>query len=450
MQTIIIRISLILCALILLSLTGTAYASPGLTVKGTLLESDVSPGEIITHDIEISLSADKQPVNIKLEVKSFGQNPDGTCNPLNPDQDINAYSACSYITLDKYTFRLNPGESQIVKASIHVPAEASDGGKYAVIQVSNQPDDTKLLGVAVAINIPILLTLKNDSQVHTGSIESVNIGQIVNHKPIEIYADYINTGNQHYKIKGIMHIKDNSGNVLDMLYSNAGINSILPVQLRRIKFSFIPAENLPPGSYTIEAIVLSEENQILAEKETTLDITEFYEPPVPAAHVIIKPFSAVIIQTVDEQIKIGFPAGSVTAEAYVSLTLLSKDQLPEAPKSYKLGETCFRIDGLTGLLVKDATLAVYYTEADLYQAGGDASRLRLARWDEATNQWILLDTKINAKTMTLTADTNYLSTLAVMANESVSNNGIITTIVIGIVVFVSIPTVILITRKLRH
>ena len=190
MQKYILKIAFILCTLILLLLPGTAYAGPGLTVKGTLLEADVSPDEIITHAIEISLSADKQPVNIKLEVKGFGQNPDGTCNPLNPDQDINAYSARSYITLDKYTFRLNPGETHLVRASICIPTEIAECGKYAVIQVSNQPEDTKSMGVVVAINIPILLTLKNSEQIHTGSIESINSGQIVNHKPIEIYTEY--------------------------------------------------------------------------------------------------------------------------------------------------------------------------------------------------------------------------------------------------------------------
>ncbi|MCX6011903.1 MAG: hypothetical protein NTV30_00525, partial [Chloroflexi bacterium] len=330
MQRSIIRIALILCSLVSWLIPGTASASPGLTVNGALFEADVSPGENITHDIKISLSDDKKPVTINLEVGGFGQNPDGTCNPVEANKDIFAYSACSFITLDTYTLRLNSGETRHVKASIRIPSDVSDGGKYAVIRLSNQSDDKKQLSVALSINIPILLTLSNSTPVHTGQVESINISKILNHKPIELYTDYKNTGNHHYKIRGIMYIKDNSDKVLATLYSSAGVTSILPEQLRRIKFSFIPTNSLPLGNYRVESVVISEDNQILAQKEIALDITETYQPPVPIASIVVKPTSEATIKTSDEQISVTFPAGSVTADAGISLTLYSKEQLPEA------------------------------------------------------------------------------------------------------------------------
>jgi hypothetical protein len=57
---------------------------------------------------------------------------------------------------------------------------------------------------------------------------------------------------------------------------------------------------------------------------------------------------------------------------------------------------------------------VKYTAADLDKAGGDASRLRLARWDEAQSRWSVLKTKVDKEAMTLTTNTNQLSIWAVM------------------------------------
>jgi hypothetical protein len=90
------------------------------------------------------------------------------------------------------------------------------------------------------------------------------------------------------------------------------------------------------------------------------------------------------------------------------------EQLPPQPTGFDLATTCFRIDGLTGLLAKEATVTVEYTAADLDKVGSDASRLRLARWDEAQSQWSVLKTKVDKEAMTLTTNTNQLSIWAVM------------------------------------
>ncbi|MCX6012702.1 MAG: hypothetical protein NTV30_04710, partial [Chloroflexi bacterium] len=112
--------------------------------------------------------------------------------------------------------------------------------------------------------------------------------------------------------------------------------------------------------------------------------------------------------------------------------------------------TCFRIDGLTGLLTKEAKLTVKYTSYDLEQAGGNLSKLRLARWDEIANKWTVIDTIINEQSMTLTVQTNHFSLWSVMIDESAIDNGLIFSIVVCVSIFISIPAIILLVRKLRH
>ena len=91
------------------------------------------------------------------------------------------------------------------------------------------------------------------------------------------------------------------------------------------------------------------------------------------------------------------------------------EQLPAPPAGSKLGTTCFRVDGLTGLLLKEAKITVRYSSVDLDRAGGEASRLQLARWDEASNKWVVFQTTVDKDSMTLTTTSNQFSLWAVMA-----------------------------------
>ena len=106
------------------------------------------------------------------------------------------------------------------------------------------------------------------------------------------------------------------------------------------------------------------------------------------------------------------------SQAEISIVNYPQEQLPGSPADFKLATTCFRIDGLTGLLDKEATVMVRYTPADLEIAECDDSRLRLARRDEAQNQWSVLETEIDKTATTLTTSTNHLSLWAVMVATS--------------------------------
>jgi hypothetical protein len=121
-----------------------------------------------------------------------------------------------------------------------------------------------------------------------------------------------------------------------------------------------------------------------------------------------------VLETKNKEISISFPKGAVTGQVEVSLRSYPLEQIPAPPAGFNPATTCFRIDGLTGLLAKEATVTVKYTAADLDKAGGDASRLRLARWDEAGSQWSVLKMGVDKKALALTTSTNRLSIWAVM------------------------------------
>jgi hypothetical protein len=106
----------------------------------------------------------------------------------------------------------------------------------------------------------------------------------------------------------------------------------------------------------------------------------------------------------------------VLSDVSVTLKPVSKDKLPAAPPGATLGATCFRIDGPTMLLSKDATVQVKYSNADLEAAGSDVSKLAIARYDDSDNKWTILPTTLDKNALTLSATTNWFSIWAVMVS----------------------------------
>lgn len=140
------------------------------------------------------------------------------------------------------------------------------------------------------------------------------------------------------------------------------------------------------------------------------------------------------------------------SDVSVTVKPFSKDKLPPALQDAKPGATCFRIDGLTGLLAKDATVVVKYSSADLEAAGSDVSKLALARYDDADNTWTFLPTTLERNALTVSATTNRFSIRTVMvtcggtaAGSGTGKTGLGTTLVFAALGLM----IIFIGRKIR-
>ncbi|MDO9579480.1 MAG: hypothetical protein Q7J06_02775 [Bacteroidales bacterium] len=93
-----------------------ASANPGLRVSGAILVTDVSPGETISHQMAVAIRDSDPAMDILVDVKDIGE-----------------YSAKNFITIDKTSFHLEPGDSQDVVVTIQVPQDVGAGGRYAIV-----------------------------------------------------------------------------------------------------------------------------------------------------------------------------------------------------------------------------------------------------------------------------------------------------------------------------
>jgi len=393
-------------------------ANPGLRVSGAICEGDVVPGNNYTHTMTISTRDTDPAMDIQVDVRGLGQSLEGACQALEAPEDTSPYSARSFITLNNSSFHLEPGGSQVVVATIRIPGNATAGGRYAVIYVHTQPTGGGQVGIISAINVPVYLTIKDSQLIYEGKIIELSTSEAVSGEPVEILTMFQNTGNYYFKVKGEVTIKDTQGQILETISIPVTASAAVPGITRKLKATFIPQGELPLGNYSVQSRVMLEDGTLLDEASGSFEVKEPYIPPPPAASITLYPNSAATLATADGRISIAFPQGSVTSEVVVSIQSYSPSQLPTPQSGIKLGTTCFRVDGLTGLLLKSATITVKYSSADLDVAGGDASKLELARWDEANSEWSVLKTKVNAEAMTLSTSTNQLSIWAVVVGPA--------------------------------
>jgi hypothetical protein len=171
--------------------------------------------------------------------------------------------------------------------------------------------------------------------------------------------------------------------------------------------------------------------------------------PLTATSANLSPSTATTLQSSDGTISVVFPQGAAVVPVEVSLQSYS-NQLPALPVGLAAASSYFQVSGLTGLLAKNATVTVKYSADELSKANGNASSLKLLRFDSATNQWIVLTTKANTTAMTINASSDQMGVWAVTVSSTASSgiNWIMIGIIIAAVIIIAaIVTIFLLTRR---
>lgn len=418
--------------IILLVCAGPASA---INVTGAKYMESVNAGDTVTHMITVSTKATEPSMDIVIDVWGFGQTEGKSYSSLSPANDTSPYSARNFITLDTGSFHLNPGESKKITATIVIPKDVGDGGRYAIISLHNAPTGNGTTAYVTAISIPVMITIAKSNIQQKGSITAVKVGEIVTGQPLRIITSLKNTGNIHYyQTKNNVTVSDSAGNVLGTAYTEPSSSAIIPSFT--VNYDVAINTSLPLGTYGVKSEIRLGDGTLLDSKTSTFEVKSTYLAPALESSITLTPQNSAILASPDGRITISFPAGAVLSDVKITLKPFSLNNLPTIPADAKAGGTCFQIDGLSGLLSKDATVSVIYSSADLDAAGGDASKLVLSRYDQSDGKWTLLKTNVNKDTMTLTATTNRMSVWAVMASSAQGTQGLDgTTVVLTAIIF---------------
>lgn len=439
-------------------------ANPGLTVSNAQIVANVTPGQTLTQTMTITIASADPATDIAVQVTGVAQSSDGSYVLLDASKDTGQYSARSFVTVDKSSFHLDPGASQDITTTIQVPQNVGDGGRYAIINIAEKPVAGTGVSIISAVDVPVYLTITGSKITQTGKITGLTASAITSGQPINILTNFQNTGNHHYKVQGQLTVKNAKGKSLAIIPIPLTSSSIIPGMTRQLVTNLNSIGTLAIGTYTMDAKVMMQDGTLLDQSTSTFNITNQYTPPSvtttsttaanqqPALGTAnLTPDSASTLQNADGSISINFPQGSAVTAVPVSLQSYDITQVPPLPAGIAPASTCFQVTGLTGLLAKNATVKVKYSAADLAAAGGNASKLKLERWDEG-NSFSVLKTTVDKGAMILTANSNQMSVWAVVVGTSTSSgiSWTIIGIIIAVVIIVSaIVTMLLLSRRKR-
>ena len=237
-------------------------------VSGTLLNTSVYPGETIRHEITLKADEADPSMDYSAEIFGFGIGPDGANWEIDPDSDTSPCSAIKFLKVTPTSFHLDAGESQSLVLEGQIPSDVEAGGRYALVSIKSEPVNSsknQKIGIVIAFQIPVLLTLTTGDLVDAGEITAVNM---TGDQQVSIW--FKNTGNHHYKAQAEAILKDKDGNALANASSPLSTSSIIPTYSWQFKLPF--KEDLVGGTYIVDAKVTKSNGTVLDSKEETIEV----------------------------------------------------------------------------------------------------------------------------------------------------------------------------------
>lgn len=265
-----------LCLITLgLLIAGALIAAPALALKveGARIALDVEPGTTSRSPIAISIKPEETEGDFAIDVMGFGQSPvDGTYTVLDATQDTGPYSARPFITIDKPTVHLKPGERAEVTALISTPSGTKDGGRYAIILVHPAASASGApAAFATAVAIPVFLTMKEGTTTETGEISALEPATTEPKKPFEVFTTFRNNGNYHtYGAVTRVTITDAQGKPIAEVKTEPFTRAIVPGQ--SVQFTNQIGTGLAEGTYQVNVQVEKQDGGLLAEKKASLQV----------------------------------------------------------------------------------------------------------------------------------------------------------------------------------
>jgi hypothetical protein len=294
--------------------TGAAEAAgqavdAGFRVDGVLAEYTVDPGQVITHKMVVSLGSQANSLDVQVDARGLGQQPDGSVVPLEAASDRSQYSARQFIQkIDPPSFHLDPGTAQTVVATMMVPQGTTKSWRYADVYIHSLPTGSGHIGTVVATNVPVLLELAGSQPVETGKITQLTVDPVVGGHPIAVSTTLNNTGNHHYKAKATVELLDPTGQTFARQDFPLTDFSIVPTFARQFKASFSLLDKLSglaPGTYTAQSSVLNAAGGVIDSQKTTFQVGAEYQPfpGMDPASVVVTTFNGEACHDVDARAK---------------------------------------------------------------------------------------------------------------------------------------------------
>jgi hypothetical protein len=279
------RLLTIPCILIVAVILCVASVS-ALSVDGSKYTGNISPGSSDVHHFSVGTHIGDSPVSVTVTAFTFGQSRDMSYTMLSYD---NKYSSSNYIKIDKPSFTVEPGKKVMVNATISIPANAGDGGRYAIIYVKATPVGNQST-YATAVTIPVMVTIDKSKIIESAEILGISANGNVVSTRIK------NSGNIHfYGLNNDVKIFDKSnGTFITGSRTNPSVYAFLPESEAVINTTFDRTIN--PTKHSVMSTVYKNEKQLTEQvMKDTSSSSETAATPLDPGMLILAVFSVFAI-----------------------------------------------------------------------------------------------------------------------------------------------------------
>jgi hypothetical protein len=255
-----------------LALSTIVSTSSAFSVDGAIFSEEVSPGQEIVHEMIVSAGEDELLPNMTAKIVGFAMTEDGANIELPPGDDSERFSARPFLSVEPTSFDLEPGERWTLNLTGIVPEDVGEGGRYALVTIKTAPKESENASVMIitAIQVPILLTIKDSDLEMTGEISGLVASMADGNVSVDLLLE--NTGNVHYKPFVGANLLNEDDEVVASVVPAETRRSILPTGSRLVSMTLVPEAELEPGTYTVEATVALDDGTVLDTAETTIEV----------------------------------------------------------------------------------------------------------------------------------------------------------------------------------
>lgn len=308
--------AIILCILTAAFLCGQSAWAAG--VRPLVVDIDAAPGDTKEFELVITPSSSEETVDLNLyqPVQLL------TGNLTYQEPDVESYPAVKWMTLEKSSVQVYPGQETTVKGTVKVPFDAG-GSHTVVIMVEPQPPAGQT-GIVFKVRYAVRVNIRVDRPGlrRTAALKSFDLVPGEEKEPL-IKTTIANTSAWDYLVSGEVTIRDKERRLvarlpmqsMASLSSNSDSTRMYPGS--EVEYIAEITKRLSPGEYTLRAFFrYGDHGQIIETKNVTVAEGQFNFPS-------LEEIGAFSVQPTELQLKLA--AGQRKTEALQLISEIGED-----------------------------------------------------------------------------------------------------------------------------
>lgn len=209
-------------------------ATRAFTMTPTMTDVAIEPGTSYVGNVDVG-NDEKIAQTYYISIQKFiPKGEEGQQEFLPPSETA---GLPNWISFDRASFTLKPGESKRLPYAIKVPANAAPGGYYAVTFFSNVPPGENADHITIGSRAGMLLfvTVKGQLTEQMSLTDfALETPAAVDRLPVSFRVTVQNEGNVHILPEGTLTIRNVFGSTVARLPLNRSRNRVLPNAKRRL------------------------------------------------------------------------------------------------------------------------------------------------------------------------------------------------------------------------